>query len=263
MHPVLFELGPLTLHSYGAGVGTALLLGMWTASKLTEGDPRWTKDFFWFAALLTVPLALLGARLEYVRQHWSEGFGEDLASIFMITDGGVVFHGGLVGGAIGLALAVWLKKAPLLPTLDAAAVTVGYGLVFARLGCFGAGCCYGDATDLPWGVVFSHPDSIAPGDLARHPTQLYAAIFGAILGPVLTLKFLRRRFDGQVAVTLGVLYPVFRIVNEILRGDGERGWLIEGVLTPAQGFSLAAVALSLTAGFVLARRASSSSPSPG
>lgn len=263
MYPVLFELGPLTLHSYGAGVGAACLFGMWIGSRFTDRDARWPKDFFYFLGLLTVPTAVLGSRLEYVRQHWSEGFGDDLGSIFALTDGGVVLHGGILGGAVGVALAIWIKKAPVLATFDIAAITIGWGLVIARLGCFGAGCCYGDPTDLPWGVVFDHPDSIAPGDVPRHPTQLYAVAYGLFLGPLLTWMLIKKRFDGQVLIALFVLYPLFRVANEVVRGDGERGWLIEGLLTPAQGFSLIAAALALIGGLVLARRSRGSTQTLG
>ena len=263
MYPVLFDLGPLTLHAYGAGVGAAILFGMWLTDRLTRDDPRFPKDFFYLLGLLVVPGALLGSRLEYVRQHWSEGFAEDPASILAISDGGVVLHGGMLGGILGIAIALAWKKAPALATFDAVAAAFGWGLVFARLGCFGAGCCYGDPTDMPWGVVFDHPDSIAPGDLPRHPTQLYAVLFGLTLGPLLTWLYARRRFEGQLLVIVGIAYPLFRFANEILRGDGERGWLIEGLLTPAQGFSLAMAAIALVGGLVLVRRARGPSPAPG
>lgn len=263
MHPVLFDIGPLTLHSYGAGVGAACLFGMWLCDRLTRDDPRFAKDFYYLLGLFTVPGAVIGSRLEYVRQHWAETFAHDPAAIFDVAGGGVVLHGGMIGGVLGALIAVLIKRAPLWATLDGVAVAFGWGIAIARLGCFGAGCCYGDPTEMPWGVLFDHPDSVAPGDTPRHPTQLYAVGFGLLLGPFLTWLYTKRRFEGQITVAAAGLYPLFRIVNEVFRGDGERGWLIEGLLTPAQGFSLALATAALIVGVVLARRAKGSNPSPG
>ncbi|MCP4806145.1 MAG: prolipoprotein diacylglyceryl transferase [Proteobacteria bacterium] len=260
MHPVLFEIGPLSLHSYGAGVGLALLIGMWLPSFLTRNQEGWPKDFFWFTGLVVGPTAVFFSRLEYVRQHWSEKFADDPGAILAFSDGGVVFHGGVIGAFVGLWLVIKIKEVNVWKAMDAIAPAVGFGLLVARLGCFGAGCCYGGPTDLPWGVLFDHPDSIAPGDVVRHPTQLYASLYGLALGIGLLWLYPRRRFDGQVILVAGILYPILRSFNEMVRNDGERGYLWEAVLgqtlTPAQGFSLVLAALSLYGWLTLSRRAS-------
>lgn len=263
MHPVLFDVGPLTLHTYGLMGALGLLVGMALPSWMTRNQD-WPKDFFWFNGLLVIPLGILFGRLEYVRQHW-ERFADDPSAILQLSDGGLVFHGGALGGLLGIWLAAKIKDVDVWRMCDALAPTFGFSVFLARLGCLGAGCCYGQPTDLPWGIVFEHPDSIAPLGVALHPTQVTAALFeGLFLGAAMWWLYPRRRFDGQVALTLGVLYPLVRSANEMLRGDGERGWLLEDVLgqtlTPAQGFSIVLAMLSLRA--LLRRWPSETSPPP-
>ena len=248
MHPVLFDIGPLTLHTYGLLSALGLLVGMALPAWMTR-DQDWPKDFFWFNGVCVIPLGVAFGRLEYVRQHW-ERFADDPALILQLSEGGLVFHGGIVGGFLGVVLASVVKDVPLWRTLDALAPTVGFSIFLARLGCLGAGCCYGLPTEMPWGITFDHPDAIAPLGVPLHPTQLYAALFeGLMLGVAMWWLYPRRRFDGQVILTLGVLYPLVRSANEMLRGDGERGWLLESVLgqtlTPAQGFSIVVATVCL------------------
>ncbi len=264
MHPILFELGPLRLSAYGAGVGAGLLLAMYLASRWSQGREDFPKDLFWTMGLIAVVGGVVGARLEYVRVHLPE-FVDAPLRIFAVQNGGVVFHGGLLLALLGLVLYLRWKKLPALAALDYAAPAAAFALGLARLGCFGAGCCYGGPTDLPWAVTFTDEMAIAPTGVALHPTQLYASIYATALGAFLYGRLQRKRFDGEIVLLFFTVYPVLRSINEVLRSDDkERGWFLEDLLgqtlSTAQGISVLLALGALVGWVVLLRRARASTP---
>ncbi len=266
MYPILFELGPLRLSAYGAGVGAGLLLAMYLASRWSQGREDLPKDLFWTLGLIAVVGGVVGARLEYVRVHLAE-FVDEPARILAVQNGGVVFHGGLLLASAGLIAYLSLKKLPVLNILDYAAPATAFALGVARLGCFGAGCCYGGPTDLPWAVTFTDELAIAPTGVALHPTQLYASIYATGFGAFLYGRLLKKRFDGEIVLLFFTIYPVLRSINEVLRSDDkERGWFLEDLLgqtlSTAQGVSVLLALGALLGWVVLLRRAKGSTPDP-
>jgi phosphatidylglycerol---prolipoprotein diacylglyceryl transferase len=110
---------------------------------------------------------------------------------------------------------------------------------FGRLGCFGAGCCHGRATDLPWGMKFDS-DLIEESlrGLPIHPTQLYESFALFALYFLLIRVFQHRKFDGQVLMTYFMTYPIIRSIIEIYRGDSIRGFIIGDWLSTSQFISI-------------------------
>lgn len=104
------------------------------------------------------------------------------------------------------------------------------GAALGRTGCFLAGCCYGQPTDVAWGVYFPQAHDTV------HPTQAYDALVAIIIGSLLIWRFPRRRFWGENIALLLMLYPVARAVTEIFRGDPERGTI--GMLSTSQALSI-------------------------
>ena len=141
--------------------------------------------------------------------------------------------------------------------MDITATALPIGHAMSRIGCFLAGCCYGVPTDLPWGVTFINPMVDAPVGVPLHPTQLYAVAYLLAIGGAVNWFYSRRRFDGQVMLLYLVLYSVARSVNEVVRGDAERGWVLESLLGQtisfSQGLSLV-VAMAAIAVFFLGAR---------
>lgn len=266
MYPTLFEIGPLSMSAYGAGVGAALLLAMFLASRWSQDRQDLPKDLFWTLGLIAVVGGVVGARLEYVRVHLPE-FIDEPARILAVQNGGVVFHGGLLLAMAGLIAYLAFKKLPVLDILDYAAPATAFAVGVARIGCFGAGCCYGGPTDLPWAVTFTDETAIAPTGIALHPTQLYASLYCWALGAFLLFRLRRKRFHGEIVLLFFTIYPVLRSINEVLRSDDkERGFFLPSLLgetlSTAQGISVLLALGALVGWVVLLRRARESSPSP-
>ncbi|MDP6179919.1 MAG: prolipoprotein diacylglyceryl transferase, partial [Desulfatiglandales bacterium] len=106
--------------------------------------------------------------------------------------------------------------------LWAPAVAIGQSI--GHVGCFMAGCGYGKPTDVKWGVVFAHPQSLAPLNISLHPTQLYSSLSGLIIFLVLMVLHTKKQFEGQVLLWLLILHSTVRLLVERFRGDS-RGWV--------------------------------------
>ena len=132
---------------------------------------------------------------------------------------------------------------------DSLGVGMPVGQFFGRLGCFMAGCCYGRATDLPWAVTFTHPETLCPIKAPLHPTQLYEALLSLGLFGVVYWLRTRKRFDGQVILTYFMLAGLVRFVVEFFRSPLDyRGPILFGGMPSTQIFALG---LSIIAGAVL------------
>jgi len=229
MHPILFDLpGELDLRTYGAAIVTGLLLAMpWLRKWLREEgkDPEMAYDF----VLIALFGGLSGGRIEYVRANWGD-YKYDLGNIFALRDGGLAVWGSILGVLVVAMIYFKIKKLDPWAMFDMAAPVMAQGQVLGRLGCFAAGCCYGLPTDKSWAVTFTDPLTLGPIGVAVHPTQLYEAAYCGVLALLLFWMRGRRKFKGQVALTYLTLYPLLRSMNETLRGDESRGYILEGLL---------------------------------
>lgn len=234
MHPILFRLGPLTIHTYGFFVAMGFVAGIFLAkneAKRSGEDQEKIMDLFFYILIA----AIVGSRLFYVAINF-EMFIADPLEIFKIWNGGLVFYGGFIGAIIvGL---VYLKKnkMPLWKTLDIVAPSLALGQFFGRLGCFSAGCCYGKVCDLPWAVTFVHPDTLAQTGIPLHPTQLYHSLSNLTIFIILFFFRRRKNFDGLLFWLYVFLYGITRSFIEIFRGDF-RGQVFFGIFSVAQVIS--------------------------
>ena len=239
MFPELVSIGTFTIHTYGILVALGILAGVSLMEYLHRragGEPGRIVDM----SLIIVLSGLVGARIVFVIVNFSY-YADNPFEILMLWKGGLVFYGGLIGGAAALLACGYFYRLPLRSTLDAGAAGVSIGHAFGRLGCFAAGCCYGRLSDLPWSVTFTHPRCLAVEVLnkAVHPAQLYSFFFLAALTAFLVWLHGRRRFPGQVAAVYLILYSLFRFVVEFWRGDPRGTLEILGVtLAVSQWISL-------------------------
>ncbi len=257
MFPILFRIGPLTIHTYGfftvLGFSSALFLAMKRARR--AGLPPEKIFDLGFYILLA---AMIGSKILFVIQEWNV-FIENLKDCEGVMDylkalgGGFAFYGGLIGAFFVGWIYVRRAGLPLWKTGDLLAPSIALGHGIGRLGCFSAGCCYGKPTDLPWGVVFNHPESLAPQGIPLHPTELYSA-FGEFAICVITLVMDRRKkFNGQVFWSYVVIYSLFRFFIEYLRGD-ERLFLFNGLLSIYQVIALVLFPIGIIMLIILAMR---------
>lgn len=250
MFPVLFKLGPFTIHTYGLFVALGFLLGIGLAVRTAPRfglNPRTIQDL----AFYIVVAGLVGSRLWFVGIAW-EHFRERPLDVFKLWQGGLVFYGGLILAILVAVAYMGIKKLPMFLIGDILAPGLALGQAVGRVGCLAAGCCYGAATDLPWAIRFTNDQCLAPLNTPLHPTQLYASLGLLVIFAILLFLQRRPHPPGMIFWTYGLLHGLFRPVLETLRGDF-RGPAVLGPLTSTQiaSLSLAAVSLIMIIGLTL------------
>jgi len=223
MHPILFSIGPFTLHTYGLLVAGGFLLGIAWAVKLgkREGfDPQMVYDVsFWI-----ILSGIVSSRLLYVIVEYKHYLQYPL-DVFKLWQGGLVFYGGMIGAVGAIIVCARIYKFDIWRFADIAAPSAALGHTIGRLGCLFAGCCYGREAHVPWAVTFQDVHSIAPTGIPLHPTQLYDAANELIIFLILTAFRPYRKFKGQVWWIWVGLYAFGRGVVEYFRGDPRGMWL--------------------------------------
>jgi phosphatidylglycerol:prolipoprotein diacylglycerol transferase len=245
MHPILFRLGPVTLHSYGVLLVTAVLLGLWIARRraaATGLDP----DHVWNLGVYMVLAGLITAKIWYVLSDWDYYVANpgEIFSLGMLRAGGV-FFGGFLGAVVVAIFYARHAKLAFLPVADAYMPGLSLGHAIGRLGCFSAGCCWGRETDVPWGVIFTDPNAAqivgTPLGIRLHPTQLYEGVTEFLIFLLLLWVARRQRYTGQVFAAFGVSYGSARFVIEFFRGDPGRTMVFGGPLSLMQVVSIGLV----------------------
>lgn len=233
--PVALSLGPVQVHWYGLMYLFAFLAGWglarWRASpsRVDCGGLEWAEG----RRSVDVDHARRGGggRLGYVLFYDLPVYLDQPSEIFKIWNGGMSFHGGLIGV---LLMGWWWSrrnKKKFMDVVDFVAPLVPPGLFFGRIGNFINGELWGGVTDGPLGMVFP-----TGGPLPRHPSQLYeAGLEGLVLFVVLWVYSSRIRPTGRVSGLFAVLYGVFRFAVEFVRQpDPQLGYLAFGWLTMGQ-----------------------------
>jgi phosphatidylglycerol:prolipoprotein diacylglycerol transferase len=229
--PVAFRIGQFVVLWYTVGYVLGITLAIWLFARISK---RWKMGITWdkllvIAATATIGI-VLGGRLGYVFFYDLAYYFSHPDKILAFSEGGMSFHGGVIGIVVAMLVSARLTRIPLLTLGDMAAITAPIGIFFVRCANFINGELWGSVTTLPWGVVFD-----GAGMLPRHPTQLYEALLeGAVM--FLVLYSLARMNPplarGTFAGVFAVLYGCFRIAIEFVRQpDAHIGYLYDGWLT--------------------------------
>jgi phosphatidylglycerol---prolipoprotein diacylglyceryl transferase len=230
------HLGPVTLQSFGLMLGLGFVVaGIFAAKRLKEiGRPAdWAYEMV-FAAIVG---GIVGARAWSVIENWDEAKDDLLGSIF--SGSGLVFYGGLFGGALAVLGWAWWRGVLDLKTLDVAAVPLAAAYAIGRIGCQLAGDGdYGVAWDGPWAM--SYPDGTVPTTEKVHPTPVYETI---VMG--LVAWFLWRRRNSMPPGGLFALYLLLAGTERFLVEFIRRNDAVVAGLTLAQ---LIALAMMVTGG---------------
>jgi len=242
MFPILIQFNGFAIHTYGVFVALGVLSGIFFAryeARRLGLDADRVLDLCFYI----IVAAIVGSRLFYVATHLDYFMAKPF-EIFMIWNGGLVFYGGFIGAALVVLIYLWIYRLPLGKTADIAGLALPLGHFFGRIGCFFAGCCYGKACALPWAITFTHPKSLAPLNVALHPTQLYHSFTNLLI--FLALFFLRRRkrFDGQIFWLYILFYGVARSVIEVFRGD-YRGVTVFDMFSISQIFGIGSAVVAM------------------
>ncbi len=230
--PVAVSFGPVRLHWYGVMyIAAFLAAGLLVRSRAARPGSGWTADQVDALATWAMLGVVLGARLGYILFYDLDTYLADPLEVFRVWNGGMSFHGGLVGV---LSAALWWSlrhKKRFLDVTDFVAPLVPPGLFFGRLGNFINGELWGKVTTVDWGMVFP-----GAGELPRHPTQLYeAGLEGLLLFTILWVYSRKPRPLGAVSGLFAVLYALCRIGVEFFRlPDPQLGYLFFGWVTMGQ-----------------------------
>lgn len=270
--PIAFSIGPVSVHWYGImyllGFAAAWYLGesRRKAGRLPVSADRFSDLLFY--GMLGV---ILGGRIGYMLFYGTQELIDEPLSFFRIWEGGMSFHGGLLG--VLVAMWLWSRRNRLhfMDTMDFVAPLVPIGLGLGRLGNFIGGELWGRQTDHAWGMIFPRSldglkatseqfkEMYLSGQLdheARHPSQLYEfALEGIVLFVVLWTFSLRPRRRYAVSGIFALLYGCFRFSIEFVREpDVQLGYLAFGWLTMGQVLSLPLIVVGVTL-LLMSRRA--------
>jgi phosphatidylglycerol:prolipoprotein diacylglycerol transferase len=210
------HIGPLTLQTFGICFGLAFVAcGAILAKRLGElGKPRdWAYEIV-FSALVG---GLVGARVNYIVQNWSKVHNDLLGNIF--SGSGLVWLGGLLGGALGVTLWAWRRGFLGVGLLDLCAVPLAIGYAIGRIGCQLSGDGdYGTASNLPWAMAY--PKGTVPTTTEVHPTPVYETL--AMAAVALVLWRLRDRVrPGALFALYLVTAGIERLLVEFIRRNHE------------------------------------------
>jgi phosphatidylglycerol---prolipoprotein diacylglyceryl transferase len=223
------ELGFFTLRYYSLAYLIGVIFAYWHTSKMLKapGAPmaqRHADDLFFYCTLGVI----LGGRLGYaafytggetgIPSAFTDFSGDGMVSwkLLRLWDGGMAFHGGLIGVTVAMAYVAWRDKLNFIRVVDYVAVGVPMGMLLGRLANFINGELWGRATDVPWAMVFPGAD-----DLPRHPSQLYqAGLEGLALLIIMMLLFWKTRARYRPGLLAGVFtlgMGCARFINEFFR----------------------------------------------
>lgn len=227
MHPILFKIGPFTIHTYGVMLTVAFVVGLALTVRQARKEgiaPEKIVDLGFYLLLS----AIVGSRLHFTVFEYRYYLDNPLR-IFKIWEGGLILYGGVILSILTGIYYIKKKGLPLWKVADISAPYTALSIAIGRLGCFSSGCCYGKETHIPWAVTFRDPHSLARLNLPLHPTQLYESGGTFIIFLFLIVLRKRKDFDGQLFWLFIFLYVVLRSILEFFRAEEVRRALIFGM----------------------------------
>ncbi|MFA5859888.1 MAG: prolipoprotein diacylglyceryl transferase [Elusimicrobiota bacterium] len=241
MYPILLKLGSVTFYTYGLFYAIGLMVAAWVVLVQTRKDK--VDDNLVYDLIFCIILGILiGARIFYVIMNLGYYLKEPL-KVLALWEGGLYFHGGLIGGILAGVVFALIKKISIFEYFDYFAPAVAVGHAMGRIGCFFAGCCYGKPTGFFMHIVFTNENSLAPTGIPLHPAQVYSAIGDFCIFLALWLRRGKKRYKGQLLIEYLMMFSCFRYFIEFLRGD-DRGVGIAG-LSVTQVVSVVVFAVAL------------------
>ena len=241
--PVALQIGPIAIHWYGLMYLLSFLLvyliGNYRAKQPGSGwNKEQVSDLVFFSALGVV----LGGRLGYALFYNFASYADNPLNILKVWEGGMSFHGGLLGVIVAMLLFARSRGKPFLQVADFAAVLTPVGLFLGRIANFINQELWGRVTDAPWGMVFP-----LAGTQPRHPSMLYEALLeGIVLFAILWWFSSSKRPAGKVAGLFLWVYGAFRFLVEFVREpDAHIGFLAGDWLTTGHLLCLPMMAIGL------------------
>ena len=226
INPVLVHWGPLAIRWYALAYIAGLVLGWLLIRRIVSDDSYWGGARRPTAASIDDLLVycafgvIVGGRLGNVLFYDPEYYFSHPLDIFKVWEGGMSFHGGLIGALVGILLFARRYGQPALTVLDLCCLAAPIGLFLGRLANFIRPELWGRPTDVPWAVVFPGTDG-----LPRHPSQIYEALLEGLVAFIVLFVLARKgafRRPGLISGAFGVLYGAARIFAEFFREPDPR-----------------------------------------
>lgn len=232
MYPTLLDLGIYQIRSFGLCMVFAIFSSFFLLKWLRKKDNFEMEFWLMFVSVLMV-FGMLGARVAYVCEYWTEVFKDDLYSIIDIKNGGFVFYGGFIGASLAGTIFCLIMKRSLTDTLDVAATVLPLGHAWGRVGCFLNGCCFGRISDSSISVCYPRfsnawcsqvKQELISGDascsLAVLPSQLIEAALNLAICVILVILYRwKKRIPGMQMALYAIMYSSVRFYTETLRSD--------------------------------------------
>ncbi len=255
--PVALQLGPVAIHWYGLTYLAAFGLFMWLGTRRLQHPPfvslpQWTRRDVEDILFLGVLGVVLGGRIGYCLFYKPAYYLANPLEILAVWQGGMSFHGGLLGVLLAMGWFARTRQRPWLQVMDFVAPCVPTGLAAGRVGNFINGELWGRVADpsLPWAMVFR-----GAGDLPRHPSQVYQFLLEGLLLFVLLWLYARGpRKTGQVSAAFLVGYGSFRFIAEFFREPDAHLGLLGLGLSMGQWLCVPMVLAGLVMGVWASRR---------
>lgn len=210
----IFSIGPVTIHGYGLMIGLGVMCAILMGYFRAKGKGL-SQDAIIDLSILLLIFGFLGAKVLYVLVSLPAFLADPLS---VLGNEGFVVYGGIIGGVCAALVYCRRKKIYFLDYFDLLAPSVALAQGFGRIGCFLAGCCYGQETTSALGVVFP-VGSMAPAGVKLLPTQLFSSAGDFLIAAVLLLFARKSKRRGDVGALYLVLYGVGRFAVECLRND--------------------------------------------
>jgi len=221
--PVAIQIFSIEIRWYSLAYITGILLGWVLSKKIFISIPSLKEKFDDFITYIILGI-IVGGRLGYVIFYNLEYYSNNLTDVFKVWQGGMSFHGGLIGV---IAVSIWFSKKnnqDPFSYLDVVSIVAPIGIFFGRIANFINSELYGIETDMPWGVKFIQIDN-----LYRHPSQLYEAFFEGLILFFILIYFRNKGFmkiSGLISSLFLIFYSTFRFVIEFYRvPDEQLGYL--------------------------------------
>jgi phosphatidylglycerol:prolipoprotein diacylglycerol transferase len=203
---ILHLYGPFAIHTYGLMISLGIAAFMWCSFNDPLRKKYISEEVFHNTILIGIFSGIFGGRLLYALTDFDRS--ESLISLLTPWEPGFSLLGAVIMIPLMSGFYLWKTKAPVILFLDIAAIYAPLLQAIARIGCFGAGCCYGhQATTMHWWtVMYTHVEALAPLNIPLHPTQLYSAGLSFLL--FIGLYFFSKKNYQQPGLTTG-LYLIF------------------------------------------------------
>ena len=221
--PVAIQILSIEIRWYSLAYVIGILLGWFLSKRIFIKDPLLKEKFDDYITYLILGI-IIGGRLGYVLLYNPNYYLNNLIDVFKIWQGGMSFHGGLIGVIAVSILFAKKNNQDSFIYLDVVSLVAPIGIFFGRISNFINSELYGIETNLPWAVKFIQVD-----DLYRHPSQLYEAIFEGLILFLILIYFRKKEFikiPGLISGLFLIFYSIFRFVIEFVRvPDDQLGYV--------------------------------------